>query len=149
MLQIDPDLPFEEVKKKFRRLSILVHPDKNQVISNGNELLSLAVAIMEVLIFSGWRWTCSRSVWRSQKSVRSLRRSRDEVTVIFNHKNFKASPNVNPFARRKACYAVVEEARGRTRMNMDEKRKRLQREAKMSGKSTHNIKVPWVNYRLQ
>jgi curved DNA-binding protein CbpA len=53
VLQIDPDLPFEEVKKKFRRLSILVHPDKNQVISNGNELLSLAVAIMEVLIFSG------------------------------------------------------------------------------------------------
>jgi len=30
VLQVDPDLPIEEVKKKFRRLSILVHPDKNQ-----------------------------------------------------------------------------------------------------------------------
>jgi len=29
VLQIDPELPFEEVKKKYRRLSILVHPDKN------------------------------------------------------------------------------------------------------------------------
>lgn len=30
VLQIDPDLPIDEVKKKYRRLSILVHPDKNQ-----------------------------------------------------------------------------------------------------------------------
>merc|ERR1711953_792616 len=29
VLQIDPELPFDEVKKKYRRLSILVHPDKN------------------------------------------------------------------------------------------------------------------------
>lgn len=30
VLQIDPELPIDEVKKKYRRLSILVHPDKNQ-----------------------------------------------------------------------------------------------------------------------
>jgi len=29
VLQIDPELPLDEVKKKYRRLSILVHPDKN------------------------------------------------------------------------------------------------------------------------
>ena len=30
VLQVDPDLDFSEVKKKYRRMSILVHPDKNQ-----------------------------------------------------------------------------------------------------------------------
>ena len=30
VLQIDPKLPIEDVRKKYRRLSILVHPDKNQ-----------------------------------------------------------------------------------------------------------------------
>ena len=28
--KVDPDLSLEDVKKKFRRMSILVHPDKNQ-----------------------------------------------------------------------------------------------------------------------
>ena len=27
---MDPDTSIDEVKKKFRRMSILVHPDKNQ-----------------------------------------------------------------------------------------------------------------------
>eukprot|EP00106_Octopus_bimaculoides_P008969 XP_014776411.1 PREDICTED: dnaJ homolog subfamily C member 8-like [Octopus bimaculoides] len=30
VLQIDPDMPMPEVKKKYRQMSILVHPDKNQ-----------------------------------------------------------------------------------------------------------------------
>lgn len=30
VLQVEPDTPLEEIKKKYRRLSILVHPDKNQ-----------------------------------------------------------------------------------------------------------------------
>lgn len=30
VLQVDPDTPIEEIKKKYRRYSILVHPDKNQ-----------------------------------------------------------------------------------------------------------------------
>lgn len=30
VLQVDPDTPLDEIKKKYRRLSILVHPDKNQ-----------------------------------------------------------------------------------------------------------------------
>jgi DnaJ family protein C protein 8 len=29
VLMIDPDMAFDEAKKKFRRLSFLVHPDKN------------------------------------------------------------------------------------------------------------------------
>jgi DnaJ family protein C protein 8 len=29
VLQVDPDVPLAEIKQKFRRMSILVHPDKN------------------------------------------------------------------------------------------------------------------------
>ena len=29
MLQVEPDTPLNDIKQKFRRLSILVHPDKN------------------------------------------------------------------------------------------------------------------------
>ncbi|KAF0302401.1 DnaJ subfamily C member 8 [Amphibalanus amphitrite] len=29
VLQIDPDLPVQDLKKKYKRMSILVHPDKN------------------------------------------------------------------------------------------------------------------------
>merc|ERR1711894_278162 len=30
VLQIDPETPIEDIRRKYRRLSILVHPDKNQ-----------------------------------------------------------------------------------------------------------------------
>lgn len=29
-MQIEPDTPVEQIKKRYRSLSILVHPDKNQ-----------------------------------------------------------------------------------------------------------------------
>lgn len=30
VLQLEPDTPVEQIKKKYRSLSMLVHPDKNQ-----------------------------------------------------------------------------------------------------------------------
>lgn len=30
VLQIEPDLPVDQIKKKYRSMSFLVHPDKNQ-----------------------------------------------------------------------------------------------------------------------
>lgn len=30
MLQLEPETPIEQIKKKYRSLSFLVHPDKNQ-----------------------------------------------------------------------------------------------------------------------
>lgn len=29
VLQVDPDIPLDQIRTKYKRLSILVHPDKN------------------------------------------------------------------------------------------------------------------------
>eukprot|EP00088_Acartia_fossae_P013069 TRINITY_DN16775_c0_g1_i1.p1 TRINITY_DN16775_c0_g1~~TRINITY_DN16775_c0_g1_i1.p1 ORF type:complete len:270 (-),score=71.16 TRINITY_DN16775_c0_g1_i1:410-1186(-) len=86
VLQVDPDLSLDEIKKKFRRLSILVHPDKNP---NDQE--------------------------RAQTAFDAIKR---------------AWSTLEDKETRKAAMEVVEEARGRTKMNMEEKRRRLKKEGK-------------------
>jgi len=86
VLQIDPETSIEDAKKKFRRLSILVHPDKNQ---DDKE--------------------------RAQTAFDAVKRA----WTILEDK-----------ATRKACMEVVEEARGRTKINMEEKRRKQKREGK-------------------
>jgi len=86
VLQVDPDLPLEDVKKKFRRMSILVHPDKNQDDSERAQIAFDAV----------------KRAWN----------------VLENK------------ATRQACMEVVDEAKGRTKMNMEEKKKKLRKEGK-------------------
>lgn len=41
VLQVEPDASLDEIKKKYRRLSILVHPDKNIVSETLNNLSRL------------------------------------------------------------------------------------------------------------
>jgi len=86
VLQVDPDLKIDEVKKKFRRLSILVHPDKNQ-----DDQARAQIAFDAV-----------KRAWNSLE---------DQGT-------------------RNAAMEIVEEARGRTKMNMEEKRRRLKKEGR-------------------
>lgn len=89
VLQIDPELPFEDVKKKYRRLSILVHPDKNPD-------------------------------------------DRERAQVAFDAVS-KGHSMLEDEKTRKRCYEVVEEARGRTGMNMEEKRRKKRKEAIANG----------------
>jgi len=86
VLQVDPDTSVDEAKKKFRRMSILVHPDKNQ-----SQLEKAQIAF-------------------------------DAVKRAWNLLEDKET--------RKACLEVVEEARGRTRINMEEKKRKLRKEGK-------------------
>lgn len=86
VLQVDPDTSIEDVKKKFRRMSILVHPDKNQ--------------------------SCLEKAQIAFDAVKRAWNLLDEKET------------------RKACLEVVEEARGRTRINMEEKKKKLRKEGK-------------------
>lgn len=86
VLQVDPDLSLEDIKKKFRRLSILVHPDKNPADQE-----------------------------RAQTAFDAVKRA---WSVLEDKET------------RKACMEVVEEARGRTKINMEEKRRRLKKEGK-------------------
>lgn len=86
VLQIDPDLPVEEAKKKYRRLSILVHPDKNQ---DDAERAQTAFEIVN-------------KAWKTLENEET----------------------------RKKCMDVIEEARGRTDLMIEEKRKRQKKEGK-------------------
>jgi len=99
VLQVDPDLDFSEVKKKYRRMSILVHPDKNQ-----------------------------DDVDRAQAAFDALKKA---FALLEDEKT------------RKKCYEIVEEARGRTSMNMEDKRNKKRKEAKAKGlpPSGDNIKI--------
>ena len=98
VLQIEPDTPIEDVRKKYRRLSILVHPDKNQDDSE-----------------------------RAQAAFDAVK---------------KAYALLDDEKTRKKCEEIVEEARGRTMQNMEEKRKKMAKEAKARGrKDQGSIKV--------
>lgn len=95
VLQIDPETPIEDIRKKYRRLSILVHPDKNQDDSE-----------------------------RAQAAFDALK---------------KAYALLDDEKTRKKCEEIVEEAKGRTLQNMEEKRKKLIKENKGKGITNHTI----------
>lgn len=86
VLQVDPDMTIEEIKKKFRRMSILVHPDKNQ------------------------------------DQAEQAQTAFDAVKKAWSLLEDKGT--------RKACMEVVEEATGRTKMQMEEKKRKLRKEGK-------------------
>ncbi len=83
---IDPATPMEDVRKKYRRLSILVHPDKNPGDPE-----------------------------RAQAAFDAVK---------------KAYEVLDDEETRKRCYELVEEAEGRTKINMEEKRKALRKQGK-------------------
>ncbi len=89
VLQIEPELAIEEVRRKYRRLSILVHPDKNQDDPE-----------------------------RAQAAFDAVK---------------KAYELLDDESTRKKCLEIVEEAQGRTKQNMEEKRERLRKEAAKKG----------------
>nr|ACO14577.1 DnaJ homolog subfamily C member 8 [Caligus clemensi] len=83
VLQIDPHTPMEEVKKKYKRLTFLVHPDKN-IDDKDNAQISF-----------------------------------DAVKKAFKMLEEEDS--------RKQCEEIVQEAEGRTKMQIEEKRKSLKK----------------------
>ena len=89
VLMVDPDMPVEEVRRKYRRMSILVHPDKNQD-------------------------------------------DRERAQAAFDAVK-KAYGLLDDEKTRKKCYEIVEEARGRTAMSMEEKRKLKRKEVLAKG----------------
>ena len=82
-------MAIEDIRKKYRRWSILVHPDKNQDDAE-----------------------------RAQAAFDAVK---------------KAYELLDDDATRKKCFEIVEEARGRTQKNMEEKRERLRRDARKKG----------------
>ncbi|XP_058449699.1 dnaJ homolog subfamily C member 8 [Malaya genurostris] len=86
VLQLEPETPIEQIKKKYRSLSILVHPDKNpddkDRAQQAFEVISKAYKVLE-----------------------------NDLT-------------------RKRCLEVYEEAKGRTDMMINEKRKKLRKDGK-------------------
>uniref|UniRef100_A0A0K2TEN0 J domain-containing protein n=1 Tax=Lepeophtheirus salmonis TaxID=72036 RepID=A0A0K2TEN0_LEPSM len=83
VLQVDPHTPIEELRKKYKRLTFLVHPDKN---IDDKE--------------------------KAQASFNAVK---------------KAFKMLEEEDSRKQCEEIVKEAEGRTKMQMDEKRKTLKK----------------------
>lgn len=92
VLQIDPETPIEDIRRKYRRLSILVHPDKNQDDPE-----------------------------RAQAAFDAVKKS---YALLDDEKT------------RKKCEEIVDEAKGRTQQNMEEKRRKLIKENKARGLPT-------------
>ncbi|XP_065584076.1 dnaJ homolog subfamily C member 8-like [Artemia franciscana] len=86
VLQIEPESSIDDIKKKYRRLSILVHPDKNQ---------------------------------------NDLERAQQAFEVVNGAYKILENPET-----RKKCLEIVEEAKGRTDMMIQEKKKKLKKEGK-------------------
>lgn len=86
VLQVDPEASVEEAKKKFRRISLMVHPDKNRDDEERAQIAFDAV----------------KRAW-----------------TVLEQKETRA-----------ACMEIVEEARGRTKMNIEEKKRKLAKEKK-------------------
>jgi len=92
VLQIDPETPIDDIRRKYRRLSILVHPDKNQDDPE-----------------------------RAQAAFDAVKKS---YALLDDEKT------------RKKCEEIVDEAKGRTQQNMEEKRRKLIKENKARGLPT-------------
>uniref|UniRef100_T1ILY5 J domain-containing protein n=1 Tax=Strigamia maritima TaxID=126957 RepID=T1ILY5_STRMM len=86
VLRVDPETPIEDVKKQYRKLSILVHPDKNQDDPDRAE------RAFEIL----------------NKAYKSL-----ENELV-----------------RQRCLDIIEEAKARTEMMIQEKKKKLRKDGK-------------------
>lgn len=84
VLKIDPHTKIDEIKKKYRRMSILVHPDKNP---NNSE--------------------------RAQAAFDAVKKAYEMLSDDNTHK---------------LCMEVVEEAEGRTKQNMEIKRKEARKQ---------------------
>ncbi|XP_059473017.1 dnaJ homolog subfamily C member 8 [Neocloeon triangulifer] len=86
VLQVDPETSLDDIKKKYKRLSILVHPDKNQDDAE-----------------------------RAQEAFEVVNRS------------WKILENELSRAR---CMEIVEEAKGRTDLALEERRKKEKKDGK-------------------
>lgn len=97
VLQIDPSATIEEVKKTYRKYSILVHPDKNQVCRN----CTISTPLLHKCIFS---YSCDIIVLQDDSE-----RAQQAFEII--NKAWKTLENEET---RKKCMYIVEEAKERT-----------------------------------
>lgn len=101
VLQIEPQTPLEDAKKKYKRLSILVHPDKNP---DDPERAQLAFDGKFPYFF--WTqlflWSAVCKAWKTLDT---------------------------PETRQK-CLDIIEEATGRTDLMIIEKRRKLKKDGK-------------------
>ncbi|CAB3367001.1 Hypothetical predicted protein [Cloeon dipterum] len=86
VLQVDPETPLDEIRKKYKRLSILVHPDKNQDDAD-----------------------------RAQEAFEVVNRSWKILESDLS---------------RAKCMEIVEEAKGRTDLSIEEKKKKFKKDGK-------------------
>ncbi|CAF0805016.1 unnamed protein product [Adineta ricciae] len=126
VLQIDPSTPFEEVAKHYRRLSMLVHPDKNPTMTDRASVAFEAVNKAYKML---------EDETERKKCIEVIEEARERVDKMIQEKRvkYKNQPieEDTPEGHKKAMWSVtcklfadIERLRVREEANKAEERKR-------------------------
>ncbi|UJR26115.1 hypothetical protein I4U23_007461 [Adineta vaga] len=126
VLQIDPNTPFEEVAKHYRRLSMLVHPDKNPTMTDRASLAFEAINKAYKML---------EDETERKKCLEVIEEGRERVEKMIQEKRskYKSQPieEDTPEGYKKSLWSVtcklfadIERLRVREETNKTEERKR-------------------------
>ncbi|XP_044740014.1 dnaJ homolog subfamily C member 8 [Chrysoperla carnea] len=148
VLQIDPDTPIDEIKKKYRRFSILVHPDKNQ---DDAERAQQAFEIIN----KAWKILECDDTRRKCLDVIDEAKGRTDLMIAEKRKKLKKEgknpviPEDDPEKYKHAVYVLtmklfadMERKRRELQIRDQEERKR-KREAEIEEEEQRNLEKEW------
>ncbi|XP_044756557.1 dnaJ homolog subfamily C member 8 [Coccinella septempunctata] len=147
VLQIDPELPIDEVKKKYRRLSILVHPDKNQDDAERAQQAFEAV---------NKAWKVLENEVTRKKCMEVIEEAKGRTDIMLAEKRKKAKkegkdriPEDDPEKYRHAIYVLTMklfadmERKRRDLAERDQEERKRKREAEIEEEELNKAQKEW------
>ncbi|KAK9875201.1 hypothetical protein WA026_005993 [Henosepilachna vigintioctopunctata] len=147
VLQIDPDLPIDEIKKKYRRLSILVHPDKNQDDPDRAQQAFEAV---------NKAWKILENEVTRKKCMDVIEEAKGRTDIMLTEKRKKAKregkdriPEDDPDKYKHAIYVLTMklfadmERKRRDLAERDQEERKRKREAEIEEEEMNKVQKEW------